>query len=680
MSRALAAAAARRGCARCWRWPAARASPRRDRCASGGDLRLQRADDGVSVIGEPPRPGATPSQIINGFLDSSADFQNDHEVARLYLTTAASRAWRPQAGTQVYDKTELSVEQSSADASTFVFDAPAVGDIAGDGDVQPGRGRPAGDPAVPAGEGERPVADRRSGRRAAALQLRARRHLPPGLALLPRPVRGDAGAGPRAHPGAAGPEHQGGGPAAARPDLGAARRRHDRLPGGDVAGRELGAGDRRGRHRAAGRHRSAGRRHGAPADVRAAGLDAQAAVGRHRDPDPRRRRGPAGQQCRRRAAEHRLAHVRPRPGAQQPLGLRGAGRAGRPLPRGQVQPGARRGRRRRGRGSGRPRSPSTTRGWRRSAPTATACCVGPMQDGETLDAAHPGGDDSDFSSPSWDRDNGLWVVDRADGAPAGTSRTAPPRRSRSRCPRPTASRSGASGSPGTAPGRRCSSAPAGRPGFMLGRRPPGGDRRPPGRGRRAAVARVGDGAAAGPARRPGHGVGRRDARRGAGQPGGRVAAAVRGERGRLALPRHRARAGTGRGGLDRRRAAARRHPAGGGHVDAAGSGSSPPAAAGRSSGRAPSRPTPADASAVVHTPVAVHRCAAAAGPRVLAAARLGRCAPSCVPCSTSCCPRPAPAAARPRRRGAPPAPGRCAVRPGVRHPTRARRTSRRPGR
>jgi hypothetical protein len=103
---------------------------------AGGDLRLQRADDGVSVIGEPPRPGATPSQIINGFLDSSADFQNDHEVARLFLTTAASRGWRPQAGTQVYDKTELSVEQSSADASTFVFDAPAVGDIAGDGEYR----------------------------------------------------------------------------------------------------------------------------------------------------------------------------------------------------------------------------------------------------------------------------------------------------------------------------------------------------------------------------------------------------------------------------------------------------------------------------------------------------------------------------------------------------------------
>jgi hypothetical protein len=103
---------------------------------AGGDLRLERADDGVSVIGEPPRRGATPSQIINGFLDSSADFQSDHEVARLYLTAAASRGWRPQSGTRVYDKTELSVDQSAADPATYLFDAPAVGDIGSDGEYR----------------------------------------------------------------------------------------------------------------------------------------------------------------------------------------------------------------------------------------------------------------------------------------------------------------------------------------------------------------------------------------------------------------------------------------------------------------------------------------------------------------------------------------------------------------
>ena len=39
-----------------------------------------------------------------GFLQSNADFVNDHEVARKYLTPAARQRWRPQAGTAVYDQ------------------------------------------------------------------------------------------------------------------------------------------------------------------------------------------------------------------------------------------------------------------------------------------------------------------------------------------------------------------------------------------------------------------------------------------------------------------------------------------------------------------------------------------------------------------------------------------------
>jgi hypothetical protein len=69
----------------------------------GGDLRVQRADDGVPFIGQEPVPGASPANLVAGFLRSSADFQNDHEVGRLYLTAAARQRWRPQAGTVIYD-------------------------------------------------------------------------------------------------------------------------------------------------------------------------------------------------------------------------------------------------------------------------------------------------------------------------------------------------------------------------------------------------------------------------------------------------------------------------------------------------------------------------------------------------------------------------------------------------
>ncbi len=71
---------------------------------AGGDLRLQRVEDVVRSIGQPPTPGASPENIVLGFLQSSADFQGDHEVARLYLAPRARQNWRPQAGTVVYDR------------------------------------------------------------------------------------------------------------------------------------------------------------------------------------------------------------------------------------------------------------------------------------------------------------------------------------------------------------------------------------------------------------------------------------------------------------------------------------------------------------------------------------------------------------------------------------------------
>ncbi len=106
---------------------------------AGGDLRLQRADEGAPAIGQPPQPGAAPADIVRGFLQSSADFQNDHEVARLYLTPAARRSWRPQDGTLIYDKVASSLVSAPGDAARVTFEAAAVGAIAADG----GYSRPA---------------------------------------------------------------------------------------------------------------------------------------------------------------------------------------------------------------------------------------------------------------------------------------------------------------------------------------------------------------------------------------------------------------------------------------------------------------------------------------------------------------------------------------------------------
>jgi hypothetical protein len=72
---------------------------------SGGDPRLAQADNRVRSIGRPPRPGDSQTAVVEGFLASSADFRNDHAVAREYLTPTAAQSWRPQTGTVVYEPT-----------------------------------------------------------------------------------------------------------------------------------------------------------------------------------------------------------------------------------------------------------------------------------------------------------------------------------------------------------------------------------------------------------------------------------------------------------------------------------------------------------------------------------------------------------------------------------------------
>jgi len=51
------------------------------------------------LIVEGPQPAWTPQQVVSGFLLASASFAHDHGIARQYLTTSASKAWRP--GSQV---------------------------------------------------------------------------------------------------------------------------------------------------------------------------------------------------------------------------------------------------------------------------------------------------------------------------------------------------------------------------------------------------------------------------------------------------------------------------------------------------------------------------------------------------------------------------------------------------
>ena len=52
-------------------------------------------------IMSPPRPGWSPSLIVQNFILASADFAEDHAIARQYLTAGANSSWRPGPGPAV---------------------------------------------------------------------------------------------------------------------------------------------------------------------------------------------------------------------------------------------------------------------------------------------------------------------------------------------------------------------------------------------------------------------------------------------------------------------------------------------------------------------------------------------------------------------------------------------------
>ena len=221
--------AAAAGAARGWRSRAARRSRRPARCAAGGDLGLQRADDGVARHRPGHRrQGADPENIVLGFLQSNADFVNDHEVAREYLTPRARQRWRPQAGTAVYDQVAAPLavaavrrrhrrrgrrrggRAGSTRDGSFVRSADRTATVT----------RTFGLQRV---DGEWRIAALDDGLLLSA--GRGRGDLPAGVAVLPRRRPGTTLVpDPVLLPGAARPEHQAGGPAAARADRVAARR------------------------------------------------------------------------------------------------------------------------------------------------------------------------------------------------------------------------------------------------------------------------------------------------------------------------------------------------------------------------------------------------------------------------------------------------------------------------
>lgn len=106
----------------------------------GDQVRAAADDPIVRVLPRAPASGATPEEVVNGFLSASASFENDHAVARLFLTPAASTRWDPNAGVTVID--DIPGYELRREASRVLMSARQVGTIGVDGALTPEAGIP----------------------------------------------------------------------------------------------------------------------------------------------------------------------------------------------------------------------------------------------------------------------------------------------------------------------------------------------------------------------------------------------------------------------------------------------------------------------------------------------------------------------------------------------------------
>ena len=56
----------------------------------------------INVDVAPPAFGASPEQIVEGYLRANSNFQPAYAVARQFLTKAAAERWSPEDGVQIY--------------------------------------------------------------------------------------------------------------------------------------------------------------------------------------------------------------------------------------------------------------------------------------------------------------------------------------------------------------------------------------------------------------------------------------------------------------------------------------------------------------------------------------------------------------------------------------------------
>ena len=97
-------------------------------------------DPQVRVLPRGPVPGQTPQQVVAAFLDASASFEDEHRVAKQFLTPRAREVWKPEAGVTVLDDLPRPTFELKGDR--VVVRARQTARITADGAFLPSGGTP----------------------------------------------------------------------------------------------------------------------------------------------------------------------------------------------------------------------------------------------------------------------------------------------------------------------------------------------------------------------------------------------------------------------------------------------------------------------------------------------------------------------------------------------------------
>lgn len=107
--------------------------PRSSEVHAGAVVNAGESSQFIRVIAAPPSRGASPQQIVRGFLEANASHEDSWAIARRYLTADAAQGWQPGTATAVYDSARLRVTRSGNHVRVRV---PVIATLTTDGSLR----------------------------------------------------------------------------------------------------------------------------------------------------------------------------------------------------------------------------------------------------------------------------------------------------------------------------------------------------------------------------------------------------------------------------------------------------------------------------------------------------------------------------------------------------------------